>query len=227
MATKLYFHAASHTLSGSFPAGEQSPTYTPGFTFTNANTLRKMDTTIGTAQSSLTGTSAASTTAQIVFMGFWVSQPLLGPQTFGGTTWTLNIADAESNLSMNFWMKGCHIYVWRPSAGSRIVSIVENNNIGGTEVTASASEQVTTFTFTPTSTTAQDGDVIICELWATFTQATATAYTGTIYFDGTTENATENTVVSNHASFLNIAENLVFQGNQLRDPFGNMGFFHL
>ena len=227
MATRLYFHAASHTLTGSFPAGEQSPTYTPGFTFTNANTLRKMDTTIGVAQSSLTGTSAASTTAQIVFMGFWVSQPLLGAQTFGGTTWTLNIADRESNLAMNFWMKGCHIYVWRPSTGARIISLIDNNNIGGAEPTAAASQQVTTFTFTPGSTTCADGDVIICELWSTFTQGSATAYTGLIYFDGTTENTTENTVVSNHASFLEINENLVFQGNQLRDPFGNMGFFHL
>lgn len=53
-------------------------------------------------------------------------------------------------------------------------------------------------------------DVIICEIWFRVTQAAATAYNDIYYFDGTTENNTVNTVVSNHASYIATWQTLTF-----------------
>lgn len=74
MATRLFFHAASNTLSGTFPTGEQSAAANADYTATGANTLRKMDTTAGVSQASIVATTIARTT-RLVFMDFSVHNP--------------------------------------------------------------------------------------------------------------------------------------------------------
>lgn len=210
MPIKLFFHNASNTLTGTFPTAEQS-SRTAVATATGANTLRTMDNRVGVSQASLTATMLNNTNVQDLFMGFFCSQPLYGAQTVGGGTWRLNVADNESSTNANAWVDGVNIYVWRPSTGVRIGTILDSSNLGGTEPTVASSIQVTTFTFTTSAVAAQSGDVIICELWEQNQASMGGTYSCIVYFDGTTETLTENTVVTNHASFLEISETLLFE----------------
>jgi hypothetical protein len=217
MATKLYLHNLSNPISGSFPAVEQSALNTASFTATGANTLKTMDLGLGTVQSTLVGASLSNTTQQYGFMGFFSSPQLKGNQTVGGGTWTINHAQAESSLDMNFIINIVNIYVWRPSTNTKIGTIIDSTtSLGGQEPGAINSERVNFFNFTTSQVSALDGDVIICELWTVFTQAAAAIKTATIYFDGTTENTTINAVVTNHASYLNITENLTFYNTRYK-----------
>lgn len=212
MPTRLYFHAASNPLVGTFPTTEQSAT-TANNTAVGANTLRTMNTVLGTAQTSLASTSTGVTTAQSTFFGFFCSPPLAGAQTVGGGTMILNAAETESNLAANFWINALNIYVWRPSTGTRVGVIRDAaaTSLGGTEPTAINSIQVSHVTgITSSPVSALDGDVIICEVWGRYTQGATMTYTVTFYYDGTTVNTTENAVVTSHASFIELTENLVF-----------------
>lgn len=214
MATRLYFHAAANGLPGTFPTVEQSAA-TAQATATNANTLRTMNTRLGTAQASLAVTTQASTVAQNNFMGYFCSPPLQGTQTVGGGTMILNGAENESNANANWWINSLNIYVWRPSTGTRVGVIRDaaGTSLGGLEPTATNNNQVSHITgITSTAISAQTDDVVICEVWIRATQAAAMSYTGTFFYDGTTVNTTENAVVTSHASFIELTENLVFKG---------------
>ena len=228
MPTRLYFHNATSTLAGTFPAGEQS-SVTANVTATGAATMRVMNTNIGAGQTSINITTSASTAARNNFLRTFVSPPLVGDQVVGGGTMILNTADQESNLSANFWVNSLNVYVWRPSTGALVGTIRDAGGVslGGTEPSAANSTQVTHITgITSTAVNALNGDVVICEVWTRSTQASATAYTAIFMYDGTTINTTENAVVTNHASFLELTENLNFTPSSL-DPFGMMGFFGL
>lgn len=216
MATRLYFHNAANSLPGTFPAGEQSAAAVTGTsTATGANTLRTMNPAIGSTQASLAVTTAASTVAQNNFMGFFCSRPLQGNQTVGGGTMILNGAENESNASANWWINSLNIYVWRPSTGARVgvVRDAAGTSLGGLEPTATGNNQVSHITgITSTAIAALSGDVIICEIWIRATQGAAMSYTGTFFYDGATVNTTENAVVTSHASFIELNENLIFEG---------------
>lgn len=228
MPTRLYFHNATSTLAGTFPTTEQS-TATANVTATGAITMRVMDTNIGTSQTSINITTSASTNVRSNFLRTFCSPPLSGSQVVGGGNIILNTADQESSLNANFWVNALNIYVWRPSTGALVGTIRDagGTSLGGSEPTAANSLQVTHITgITSSSVTAQDGDVVIAEIWTRTTQAQATAYTCIFAYDGTTVNTTENAVVTSHASFVELTENLVFQtGFDADDPFGMMGFF--
>lgn len=228
MATRLYFHNATSTLAGTFPSTEQS-TATANVTATGAITMRVMNTLIGTGQTSVNITTSASTNIRSNFLRTFCSPPLQGTQVVGGGNIILNTADQESNTSANFWVNALNIYVWRPSTGVRVGTIRDagGTSLGGSEPTAANSMQVTHITgITTSAVTAQNGDVIIAEIWTRTTQSNATAYTCIFQYDGTTVNTTENAVVTNHASFVELTENLVFgTGAVSIDPFGMMGFF--
>lgn len=213
MATRLYFRSATNALTGTFPTTEQSAA-TAQATATGANTLRTMSTAPGTAQTSLAVTTSAVTTAQSNFMGFFCSRPLLGAQTVGGGAMILNGAENESNAAANWWINSLNIYVWRPSTGVRVGTIRDaaTVSLGGLEPTATNNNQVSHITgITSTAVSAADGDVVICEIWVRATQGSAMSYTGTFFYNGTTVNTTENAVVTNHASFIELTENLTFK----------------
>ena len=217
MATRLYFHDAANTQPGTYPSGRQGSTgFAAGVTnISGSGTLKKMNTTIGGGQVSQGFNSVANQNIQRFFMRFWVSPPLNGNQTVGGGNYILNYAHAESNTNMNIFSAGTYIYVWRPSTGSivgEVKSTLVANTIAGTEPGAASSERVWHQSgISSSAVSAQDGDVIIVELYWSFAQGMSTSYTGTIYYDGTTQNTTADAVVSNHASFIEFAENLLFQ----------------
>lgn len=215
MATKLYLLSAANPLTGTFPTSEQS-SQTASWSMTGASTLLSMRGTKGSAQGSFSGASLASTAAQRAFCGYFASDTLDVDQNVGGAgqTLTLNIANRETSLSMNFGSDlRCNVYIWRPSTGEKVGTICDCVVMtGDAEPSGSALTKVNNATTTATSTvSALAGDVIICEIWQFHTQGAATSYTGSVYANGTTETATTNTTVTNHASFLNFsADTLTF-----------------
>jgi hypothetical protein len=225
MATRLYFHDATNTQSGTYPSGRQGSTgFASGATdISGSGTLKKMNSSIGSSQVNQGFSSAANQNIQKFFMRFWVSPPLDGNQTVGAGSYVLNYAHAESNTNMNLFTAGTYIYVWRPSTGSivgEVKSTLVSGVIPGTEPGAASSERVWHQSGIGSSAvSALDGDVIIIELYWQFTQGMSTSYTGTIYYDGTTANTTDNAVVSNHASFIEFAENLVFKSFNKKGEF--------
>ena len=212
MATKLYFHDAANALSGTFPTGEQSAR-TSSNAVTGSGTLRTMNRTIGAAQVNSTFTfSTANNTTYNTFHRFFCSPPLASDQTVGGGTVVLNVADYQGGSSTNHWIDSINLYVWRPSTGAVVGTLKDAVNLGGTEP-APSTIQVTHITgITTTAVSALAGDVIICEIWANWFNETNGNKTGRFYYDGTTENTTENAVVPNHASYIELAEDLVFEG---------------
>lgn len=209
MPTRLYFRDDAHSLTGTFPVTEQS---TAVANWTANNTLKTLELTTGTAMVSHTGTSAATTAAQSGMMGRFVTMPLSGAQTVGGSPMVMNVAESEGNLASNFWVNAIHVFVWRPSTGALVGTVVDSGgtSLGGLEPTAAASTQVSHITGIATSAvSAETGDVVIIEVWSRFTQSMGTAYSSSFFFGGSVENTTENAVVSNHASYVEFAENLV------------------
>lgn len=212
-----------------YPSGPNSVGGVP--TITLDNILRTTDTTVGTAQVSRTIATLGNTSLQKAYFGSFISLPLDSAQTVGGGAIILNNADAVTNLSANFWINAMNIYVWRPSTYTKIGTIRDNTttSLGGLEATAISSIQVTHISaITSSAVSALAGDVIIFEIWGSFTQGAATAYSITHYFDGTTVNTTENTVVTSQASFIELTENLTFViPSTSVDPMGMMGFYGL
>lgn len=215
MATKLYLLAAANALTGTFPAVEQS-SQTASWSATGSSSLLTMRATKGSGQGSLSGNSLANTSPQSAFCGFFASDTLSANQSVGGgsNTITLNIANLEASLNMNFGADlRCNVYVWRPSTGAKVGTVCDNlPSSGSQEPGAAVSIRTNISTITGSSTvSALAGDVIICEIWQNHTQSSATVYTGAIYANGTTETLTANTVVANHASFIEFsADNLTF-----------------
>lgn len=210
MPTKLYFRAASPGLSGTLPTNEQS-TATPTWSATGATTLRSLQPTPGTAQTSLAGTTSATTAAQRGFLGYFASQPLPAGTVLGGGSITLNVADAEGNNAANFWVNALNVYIWRPSTGAKVGVILDSaaTSLGGTE--GGTGQTVTHITgISSSAVSAAANDVVIVEIWGAFTQSMATSYSATFFYDGTTENTTENASVTNHASYIEFAENIPY-----------------
>lgn len=220
MPTRLFFHDAPNSQSGSFPSTELSATdNTVGAVSpVGSNTLRTMNNVIGVAQTSLVASAASTISAQSIFFARFCSLPLQGNQTVGGGTMTLNTADREANANANFWINALNVFVWRPSTGT-LVGIVRdaaNVSLGGLESSATANTVTHIPGITSSAVSAQNGDVIICEVWSRFTQATAAVRAVTFFYDGTTVNTTENAIVTSHASFIEFTENISFKTGAIR-----------
>ena len=214
MATRLYFHAASNALSGTFPAGEQS-SLVASYSATGANTLRKMDTAKGVLQSSTVAASLATLSEQTGFYGFFCSQPFSANQNVGGAgqTVTLNIANSMNGTQMVLGGDlRFNVYVWRPSTGAKVGTVGDALALTGDAVVSNTTERVNNGTTTATTQVAVlAGDVLVCEVWQIHTQTLAVTRTGTFFFDGTVVTAATNTFVGDHASFLEFsADNLTF-----------------
>lgn len=216
MTTKVYLLNESYTpLSGTLPSGEQDP-QTPTFSGTGASTLRWASDTSGSSMTFISGSTSATTNNQAGFFGIWALTPLSGSQTVGGAGETIlvNVADYESNLNSNFYINRAHVYVWRPSTNSLVGDCCTYSTspvAEPSEPSSASSIQVSTFSIALSSVSASDGDIIIIELWSNFTQSSATSYTARLYYGGATETGTENTVVSNHASYFQFSQTFTFK----------------
>ena len=215
-ANKLYFHATLSQLAN-LPTTEQSA-LTSAKSVDALTVNRHMGTSIGTAQTSLTLSSINNTSANDYYFTRFVTWGLVGITAINAGTWRYAFAASESNANANFPCSGSNapvylnVYVWRPSNQTKIGTIIDGNTDSVyVEPGATSSERSEYGTFTGAAVASvTDDDVIICEIWFRVTQAAATAYNDIFYYDGTTENNTDNTVVSNHASYISTWQTLAF-----------------
>lgn len=172
-----------------------------------------MDDVIGTAQVTRPTSGTSSNTGK-TFIGRWVS-PLLGSTTqIDANTWTVNFAATDAG-SGKFPVTGSNAamiiccYVWRP--GSGIVGTIADTGTTNTSSTfqvGTTTEKVEHGTFSGSAVASvQSTDVLCIELWSnTISAGSGWAYR--VYFDGTTENTTGGTTVSNHAAFIETPQTL-------------------
>lgn len=211
--TKLYFHDATSTVSGTLPTTQQGAYTAPNVTVDAYTVNRSMDTNIGTAQTSKSGSTTLST--KTIYYTKFVS-PTLNQTSVAANTWNYAFAVLESTAAGNFPVNASGpvyvcIYIWRPSTGAKIATISDGNSSGSfVEPNANSTEKSMFSTFTGSAVSCAVGDVIIIEVYIASGNSSATGVTCTFYYDGTTETNNNNTTVSNHASYIETPETLSF-----------------
>jgi hypothetical protein len=205
MATRFYFHDAA---PANDPGETENSTVLPTVTAAHFQdfgiAVKSMNTTIGTAETSVTGSSRAHTDAdQDFFTSF--SSPAIATQTITAQTWTIAVDVDEGNANANSFMV-LSVYVFREP--STIVGFIydsatqlgnEWNNVGRGRVA----------TFSGASVSATEGDYIVCEFWRdTAGQAMAMAYVHELFYDGTVD-VTEGSSTS-AASYLETPQTITF-----------------
>jgi hypothetical protein len=181
-----------------------------------------MNTTIGTAQASLTLTQTSTSTDQ--YFTKFVSSPL-NMASISANTWTYNFA-AKQNVDVS-WPDNpgttetsssvcINLYVWRPSTTTKIGTIFDNK-VSPTATSASSSTAELAFHWTFSGAAVSSisaNDVLIAEIWFP-NQFNGTSASVFFYYDGTTENRTRGTTVSNHASFVETPQTLTFTTGEI------------
>ena len=125
--TKLYFHAASSTVTGTLPSAEQSAlTSTKNVNVQTVN--RSMNTSISTGtMTTLALTTNATASLTDYYITKFVSDTLTGvSSSITAHSWNYAFAARVNNLSANFPCNGTsqpvyvNVYVWRPSNGTKL-----------------------------------------------------------------------------------------------------------
>ena len=214
MVTRLYFRSTSNGLSN-LPTNEQS-SLTPTLTSDAVTVNKTLDETIGDGQVGLVITSNATNTLQNLYFSRFVS-PYLDMASLPAQTWTYNFATTQTNTSGNFPVSGSNkpvrvnCYVWRPSTQAIVGTVLDGNTSSTYDEIAANAKRVGTGTFSGAAVNSMtNGDVLVFEVWFAVTQASSTSYTFTWWYNGTTENTTKNSNVTNHASFVESPQTLTF-----------------
>jgi len=214
LATRLYFRSASSGLSD-LPTTEQS-TLTNNKVVDALTVNRTLSETIGTGQTSLVLASNATTSQQNYYYSRFVSDEL-NMASLPAQTWTYNFATRQTNLGGNFPAGSSNqpvyvnCYVWRPSTTTKVGTVLDGNSAGAYDEIAANAERVGHGTFSGAAVNSMAAnDVLVFEVWFRITQASATSYTLTWFYEGTTANVTKNTTVTNHASFIESPQNFTF-----------------
>jgi hypothetical protein len=197
--TIFYFHDAATPDTGTLPGATTLSATAPNVTAATAGTNRDMDQTAGTAQVSQGLTTNASAALQRNWFRRFLSRPLAA-QTLPTGIWQIQGAVSESNLASNMFPWGAVIKVWRPSTGTTVATLLDDPVLGisANEPTVINTEtNASTLTPSITGVAVNDGDILVVELWAENTQGSATGYTNTIFYDGTTEGS-----AASNAAFL-------------------------
>lgn len=170
---------------------------------TNLNILRELSLTPGSGQVSITNTFCTYTAStQYNFWGAWATPPWAQDQTLQSGTWLLSGTHLESNSAANWTgITLLNVYSWRPSTGAFVQSL----NSGGsslpmqvlTAIEPGTSSTLFQHQFSFSGGTITAGDIMVMELWSTHISGMATAYSGTINYNGTTESS-----LTNVASFI-------------------------
>lgn len=216
--TRLYFHNAVSGITGTLPNAEQSAK-TSAANFESPANNRSMDSTIGTAQTSLSFVNTSTRSNATIYVTKFIS-PNLNQTSIAANTWTWNFAAQNTNTvlddfptySSNDRVPMC-CYVWRPSTGAKVSNIFDGDasntyrDVAGWDQTTERSEHGT---FTGSSVTCQVNDVIVMEMWCIIHATSASSSTAVIFYDGTTVTSSSDTAVSNHASYLETPETLSF-----------------
>lgn len=193
MTQKFYLHDATTAVAGTLPSTKIGTSASVG-TVAGSATNRVMDATIGVLQTSAALTTVAGTSAQQTWFRRWVSDPVAA-QTFGATAaYTASWASSQSSTNSNFneeWI----VAIWRPGTGAIVGRITDNATVFETASAAGGTTQTARTATAPianlTDVVALDGDIIVVEHWRDErVQSMATAYTNTVFYDGTTEAST-------------------------------------
>ncbi len=226
MTTKLYFHNASASITGTLPSSEQSSLTADSNLFTgeDGTSNRSMNTTIGVSQANLTNASTADTSSHNYYVARWVS-PLIYETNIQAKTWTYEFGAKESNAAANWPVSGTaqairvNCYVWKPSDGTKVGTILDGNSNADFEE-AGTSQSVINGTFVGAAVTGMTpGDaVLVFEMWAVVTQANGTSRTQDVYFDGTTENST-----TSEAAFISTPQDIEFTPTDGSETFSAVG----
>lgn len=213
MATRFYFHSATSGVAGTLPSAEQS-TLTAAANADAQTVNRSMNTTIGSSEQTL-ALSSTNSTRDLYFSKF--VSPLIYQTSIAANTWVYAFDASEGNLSCNFPVSGANqpvyvnIYVWRPSTGAKVGTILDGNTAATVDEAASGGARaghVVNCTGAAVSGLTSGDAVIIIEIWFRVAGAIA-GNTQTVYYDGAGA-ITENVAGSSaNASYLETPENLV------------------
>lgn len=179
---------------------------TSSATASDINNLKELLPTAGTTQTSITQTFPNVTSALNTFWSFWATRPLTTSATVGGGTMSFRWAASESAAAAD-WLgpNGLNVYVYRPSTGAIVGNLVTFASLTASYVSAEVGTTQTAspvYTLSTSAVSALAGDIVVVELWSVHTPSMATAYTGTLYFNGTTEGST-----TSNAAYVQFAEN--------------------
>jgi hypothetical protein len=210
-------------MTGTFPSDEQSdltataPSAPGAPTWSGATTVRSMDAVLGVAEVQASSTTNATSGAvQRHFARMFCTRPLSGAQTVaagGGNTAGFFGAWQESNTNVNLGTAHFRVYVWRPGTGAKVGDVITTSGgvSPGAEPSANTETNIGALnTILCSAVSASDGDVVIVELWMSFTQGMATNYTVSYFYDGATENVVSQSTVSDFAAFIELPGSLTF-----------------
>lgn len=204
MPSKFYLHdrTAPNDPGGTLPGATNVAGLTITVTATGASTNRHMAPDIGAAQTSSALTTSGVTTAQTNWFRRWISDQLAA-QSIPSQTVTCSLGASESNANSDMFEGGkWYLALYRPQTAS-VVTVLCSATLmtePGTTQTSIPDTEVST------AATAAAGDILVLEVFSTQNQAMATAYTNTIFYDGTTELS-----ISNIASYVGFTTDVVLQ----------------
>lgn len=196
MATisKFYLHDAASPVAGTLPA--TSPAAISGATVTGdatgAATPRLANDIIGVANPDTKDTVTALANATLQTWGHrrYVSAPLAAHAfTAAEGNWTFSFAVTQSNTNHNATIKVI-VYMWDPVLGVRVGSGTQFVSITPTTFTGTTQTAKTGTAALGASVTTTDGNVLIFDVYTTFTQGMSVAYTENFSYDGTVEAST-------------------------------------
>src|SRR5262245_11238005 len=147
MATRLFLRAATTGLpSGTLPSAEQSSRTSANDFEANQATNRRMTRTRGTSETSLANASTATVSATDYYVARWQSDPV-NQTSIAANTWTYyfgaSVSDAINGVFPTRTAQSdiyINIYVWKPSNGTKVGTIVDAVVTTNTNGGASASE---------------------------------------------------------------------------------------
>jgi len=178
MATRLFF--ATNTSAYTPTAGSKSVALPNGTNNSlTANDDRSMLITANNSTTTVTINSIAQTARQSGRFARFTSERLLA-QTVSANTWTIAIDTRESNGAANTFL-ALSIYVWRPSTNTRVGFIYDSN--AQIDVEWPTALTPNTYTVSGAAVTAQEGDVVVIEVWYTSAQGMATTYQNQIAYN--------------------------------------------
>lgn len=219
MSTKLYLRnlAAASYVAGTLPSGEQSGA-SPDASAPDATTIQLLSTTKGAGPTATkTISTVASASQKKSLAAIFCTLPLAADATVGAPNIVVSQAGRESSLNARFALNSYNIYVWRPSTGTKVGTIVDMPNLGlpsGADAPSMVDISYTMMSTLGSGLSAVDalaGDIIVFESWGIATQDSATSYSVKIAYDGTTEGTTNGAVVSGTpAAYIQFSETLTF-----------------
>jgi hypothetical protein len=191
MPVKFYLHDAATGDTGTLPASNATVSAKTAHQ-TPSLTNKSMDATIGVLQHSVALTTLANTVDQSTPIARFLSAPIAA-QTIAVQTIGYHFAHQQSNTNSNF-DSVCVLAVWRPGTGTVVGRLLDSVSTGLLANGGTTSEAAGSNSQFSTAVTSQDGDVLVAELWRAVTiQGMATAYTDTVFYDGTVDDsATDN-----------------------------------